>query len=170
MAILDIVTYPADILRRPAAPVEEAGAAEIQKLIDEMAETMYVHQGVGLAAVQVDADSRVITYDLSEERDRSKLHVLMNPEILSAEGEYISEKEGCLSLPDFRADIKRAAVVEVTGRDREGHTVTFTAENMEAVVLQHEIDHLNGILLLDRVSRLKRELYKKKVQKHSKAS
>ncbi|MFO8047636.1 MAG: peptide deformylase [Desulfosudaceae bacterium] len=170
MAVLEIVTYPALILRSPARVVEDPEHPEIQKLIDDMADTMYARQGVGLAAVQVNSDSRVIIYDLSEERHKRQYQVVLNPEIVSAEGEYQSEKEGCLSLPEFRTDLKRSARVEVKGLDRQGRPLAITAEDLEAVVLQHETDHLNGILLLDRSSRLKRELYKKKVRKMRKSS
>jgi len=170
MAVLEIVTYPASILRRPAQPVASPEQADVQKLIDDMADTMYARQGVGLAAVQVDSDHRIIIYDISDERDKRRFHAVINPEIVAAEGEYLSEKEGCLSLPEFQTDVKRSARVEVSGLDRQGRPLTITAEDLEAVVLQHEIDHLNGILLLDRSSRLKRELYKKKARKRRKAS
>lgn len=166
MSILEIVTYPADILRDGARPVEQIDQ-ELQQLIDDMADTMYARVGIGLAAVQVDSDQRVIIYDISEERDRDKrcYKVLLNPKIVSAEGDFSSEQEGCLSVPELRVNVNRAAFIEVDGLDRKGKPIRITAENLEAVVIQHEIDHLNGVLILDKASRLKRQLYKKKFGK-----
>lgn len=164
MTVLDIVTYPADILKNGALPVKNIDG-KLQKLIEDMAQTMYTHQGVGLAAVQVDSGLRVVVYDVSQERDGSLLRVVINPEITAAQGECVSEQEGCLSVPELRTDVKRSATVQVSGLDREGNPLIIEAGGLEAIVLQHEIDHLNGTLILDRASRLKREFYKRKIEK-----
>ncbi len=166
MSILEIVTYPAEVLINGARPVVQVDQ-ELQQLIDAMAETMYANAGVGLAAVQVGSDRQIIVYDISEERDKRCCQALLNPQIVSAEGEYISEREGCLSVPEFRVDVKRSAGVVVEALDRDGNPVRINAEDLEAVVLQHEIDHLNGVLILDKASRLKRQLYKKKFGKRA---
>jgi len=167
MTVLDIVTYPADILKDGALPVANIDG-KLQQLIDDMAQTMYARQGVGLAAVQVDSGLRLVIYDVSDQREKQQFRVVINPEIVAADGECISEQEGCLSVPELRTDVKRAATVRVAGVDREGRPLVIDAEGLEAIVLQHEIDHLNGTLILDRASRLKRELYKRKVQKRIK--
>jgi len=137
----------------------------LQRIIDDMGETMYAAPGAGLAAVQVGLDMRLLVYDISTESDRRDLRVLINPEIISSEGEILSENEGCLSVPDFRANVRRAAQVLVEGLDRHGNPVSLEAEGYHAVVLQHEIDHLNGKLFIDRISALKRELFKRRIKK-----
>ncbi|MEW6079653.1 MAG: peptide deformylase [Thermodesulfobacteriota bacterium] len=164
MSMLQIFTYPADILRKGAEPVERVDA-ELQQLIESMADTMYANAGVGLAAVQVGSDRQVIIYDVSEDRDKRLYKALLNPRIVSAEGEFLSEQEGCLSVPELRVDVNRSACVQVEALDREGNPVRVDAEDLEAVVLQHEIDHLKGVLILDKASRLKRQLYKRKCEK-----
>lgn len=166
MSSLEIITYPADILRDGAKPVEQIDQA-LQQLINDMAETMYGNAGVGLAAVQVGSDQQVIIYDISEEREKRCYKALINPRIIAAEGKFTSEGEGCLSVPDFRVDVQRADCVEVEALDRDGNPLRIDARDLEAVVLQHEIDHLNGILILDKASRLKRQLYKKKCAKRA---
>ncbi len=166
MSILEIVTYPADILRDGAKPVEQIDE-RLQQLIDAMAETMYANAGVGLAAVQVGSDQQVIIYDISEEREKRCYKALINPRIIASEDEFLSEREGCLSVPELRVDIKRSFCVGVDAMDRDGNPVRIDAEDLEAVVLQHEIDHLNGVLILDKASRLKRQLYKKKCAKRA---
>jgi peptide deformylase len=133
-------------------------------MINHMSDTMYEAPGVGLAAIQIGWNKSLLIYDVARDEKRS-LHVLINPKIISREGEILSEDEGCLSVPDFRADVKRAAAVTVEGYDREGKPVKLDAEGFLAIVLQHEIDHLNGILFIDRISSLKRQMYKRRVQK-----
>lgn len=152
---------------QPARPVENIDGA-LQKLIDNMAATMYAAPGVGLAATQVGLDKSIIIYDISPAEEGHSLQVLMNPRIVSSEGEVLSENEGCLSVPDYRADVKRAASVVVEAVDREGNMVTIEAEGFPAIVLQHEIDHLYGTLFIDHISALKRELYKRRVLKQLK--
>jgi peptide deformylase len=168
MAILDIVTYPDEFLRQPTKPIKEING-EIQRIIDDMAETMYQAPGIGLAAIQVGCDKSIIIYDeFPTNEEKKSLQVLINPEILVREGTVISENEGCLSVPDFQSNVKRAACISVQGLDREGNPVKLERDDFLAVVLQHEIDHLNGILFIDRISTLKRELYKRRMKKKSK--
>ncbi len=169
MAVLNIVTYPDPILAKPSDKVTEIDDS-IQKLIEDMAETMYDAPGVGLAAVQVGVNKRILVFDHAPEEEKGNYEVLINPEIVSSEGEFISEDEGCLSVPDFRATVKRASSVIVKALDREGKELTIEAEGFLAVVLQHEIDHLDGVLFIDRISALKRSFYKRQVKKRLKAS
>lgn len=168
MTIFNILTYPDKFLTKPTKPVENIDES-IQKLIEDMGATMYQAPGVGLAAIQVGSDKSVIVYDVSPRDQNRSLQVMINPKIISREGEMVSEDEGCLSVPDFRADVNRAASILVTGIDREGNPLRIEASGLLAVVLQHEIDHLNGTLFIDRISALKRELYKRRVYKKLKA-
>jgi peptide deformylase len=163
MAIKRVLTYPDTVLRERAEPVTDIDG-KIQQLIDDMADTMYHAPGIGLASNQVGEPCRIIIYDTSSKEEPNDLVVLINPEIIEADGLIIDE-EGCLSVIDCRADVKRAARVTVEGVDREGNPVTLKKEGLDAVVLQHEIDHLNGVLFIDHISKLKRELYKRKLKK-----
>ena len=163
MTILDICTYPEKILRERAKPFTNIDE-EIAKLADHMAETMYNAPGIGLAANQVGVPRRLLVADISPQTPESDLIVLANPEIIATEGEVTIE-EGCLSVPDYQAEVKRHAKVTVRGLNLHGQEVEIEAEGLLAVVLQHEIDHLNGILFIDHISRLKRELYKRKLRK-----
>ena len=163
MTIPDICTYPEKILREPARPITGIDD-EIVRLADHMAEVMYNAPGIGLAANQVGVPKRLLVADTSSRVSESELIVLANPEIIAAEGELTIE-EGCLSVPGYQAEVKRHERVTVRGLDLHGEEVEIEAEGLLAVVLQHEIDHLNGILFIDRISRLKRELYKRKLRK-----
>jgi peptide deformylase len=165
--ILEILTYPDEFLRKATRPVEQIDG-ELQALIDQMAETMYLAPGVGLAAVQVGMDKSLLVYDVSPKENGRDLHVLINPKIVAQEGQIISENEGCLSVPDFRADVQRSSNILVEGLDREGKPQRFEAEGFPAIVLQHEIDHLNGVLFIDRISALKRQLYTRRIKKQLK--
>ena len=169
MSALTVLTYPDPFLRRRMAPVAQFDDT-VRRVIADMTETMYAEPGVGLAATQVGIDRRIIVYDVSGPDTPPQPQALVNPDIVLAEGEQLSENEGCLSVPDFRADVTRAWRVQVTGINRDGQTVRIDAEGFPAIVLQHEIDHLNGILFIDRISRLKRELYKRRVRKQLKQS
>jgi peptide deformylase len=176
MAMREILKYPDPRLRTEAGPVE-AVDDEIQVLIDDMIQTMYCFRGIGLAAIQVGVAKRVIVLDVPEiatddddpeidpldERGKNVL-ALVNPEITFSEGTTVYE-EGCLSVPGVNADVQRAAHVKVEALDRDGNKVGIDAEGLLSIVLQHEIDHLNGILFIDRLSRLKRELVKRKLKK-----
>ena len=164
MSTLEIITYPHELLKSAAQPVEQIDG-KLQSLIDKMAETMYEAPGIGLAAVQVNVDQSLLIYDLAPREERRDLQVLINPKIIEREGDIISENEGCLSVPDFRADVKRSGRILVEGFDREGKPLRFESEGMLAIVLQHEIDHLNGTLFIDRISKLKRQLYTRRIQK-----
>lgn len=164
MATLKILTYPDTFLKQTAKPVKNIDGA-IQKIIDDMAATMYQAPGVGLAAIQVGCDKSILIYDISPEEEKPSLQVLINPKVVSRAGEMLSENEGCLSVPDFRADVKRAASILVEGLDRDGNPSKIEADGLLAVVLQHEIDHLTGTLFIDRISPLKRELYKRRIKK-----
>ena len=167
MEQLEILTYPDKSLRRLSKPVENIDG-KIIGLIDSMANIMYTSDGVGLAAIQVGIEKKILIYDVEQNNGSRDLQALINPKIVSMEGEKTSEKEGCLSLPDLRADVKRAASVFVEGLDREGNPLEIEAEGLLSVVLQHEIDHLNGVLFIDHISALKRNLYKRRVKKKMK--
>jgi peptide deformylase len=152
MALLNILEYPDPRLRKVATPVS-AVTPEIQKLVRDMAETMYAAPGVGLAATQVDVHKRVIVIDISETRD--DLRVFINPEMLATEGEIECE-EGCLSVPGYYDKVTRAAKVIVRAQDAEGRRFELEVEGMLALCVQHEIDHLEGKVFVDRLSPLKR--------------
>lgn len=166
--ILNIIKYPDPFLKTKAAPVEAVDDS-VRQLIDDMIETMYLARGIGLASVQVGDPRRVIVLDVPGEEDEERIKgknliSLVNPEIISAEGETVYE-EGCLSLPGINADVERAAKLRVKALDRDGNPIEIEAGGLLAVALQHEIDHINGILFIDRLSRLKRELMKRKYMK-----
>ena len=160
---MKIYTYPDTLLRNKAASLENIDG-DIQTLIDGMSETMYAAPGIGLAAVQVGKPKRIIVYDLTPRNEGRNLSVLINPEIVMAEGKIVYE-EACLSVVDYSAEVKRHANVKVRGVDRQGNPVDIEAEGLLAICLQHEIDHLNGILYIDHISSLKRSLYNKKLKK-----
>ncbi len=164
MAVRRILTYPDTVLRERAEPVTNIDG-KIQQIIDDMADTMYhASNGVGLASNQVGELRRIIMFDTSAKDEPNDLVVLINPEIVEADGIVVNE-EGCLSVIDYRADVKRTERVTVKGMDREGNPITLKKEGLDAIVLQHEIDHLNGILFIDHISKLKRELYKRRLKK-----
>ena len=164
MPVLDIVTYPDQFLRQKTKLVDNIDG-HLQELIENMATTMYHAPGVGLAAIQVGIDKQMLVYDVSPNDDNRRLHVLINPKIISAEGQVLSENEGCLSVPDYRANVKRASRILVEGVDRDGNPQRIEAEGLLAIVLQHEIDHLNGTLFIDHISALKRQMYERKIKK-----
>lgn len=163
MTPLHICTYPEKILSEKAEPITTIDE-ELVKLADHMAETMYNAPGIGLAATQVGVAKQLLVADIAPRRPESELIVLVNPEIVAAEGELVIE-EGCLSVPDYQAEVKRHERVTVRGLDLKGKEVEIEAEGLLAVVLQHEIDHLNGILFIDRISKLKRDLFKRRLRK-----
>lgn len=164
MSILDIVTYPDEFLRHPTKDVENIDG-ELQQIIDDMAQTMYVAPGIGLAAIQMGINKSLLIFDVAPPDEKRDLHVVINPEIIEKDGSILSEDEGCLSVPEFRANVKRAERVLVEAYNREGKPIRMEAEGFLAIVLQHEIDHLNGTLFIDHISALKRELYKRRIQK-----
>ncbi len=164
MALRTILEYPDPRLRTRARPVTQFDA-ELKQLVDDMFETMYAAPGIGLAATQVDVHKRVIVIDVSKDRDQPL--VFINPEILSREGEEISE-EGCLSVPENFADVKRAAKVRIRAFDRDGAAFERDYDDVLAVCIQHEMDHLEGKLFVDYLSDLKRERIRKKLEKERK--
>ncbi|MBI4488332.1 MAG: peptide deformylase [Deltaproteobacteria bacterium] len=163
MAILEILKYPDAALKKVSLPVG-AITGDIARLVQDMVETMYAAPGVGLAAPQVGALWRIVVLDVDYENPRKNLIKLVNPEIRHAEGEIVWE-EGCLSVIGFTAEVKRATRVEVVGLNEQEKEVRLEAEGLMAVALQHEIDHLDGILFIDRISRLKRDLYTRRLKK-----
>lgn len=160
---MKIYTYPEPVLRGKAEPVTDIDE-DIKALIERMAETMYEAPGIGLAANQVGVLRQVIVYDVTPKEEGRNLSVLINPEIVLAEGN-IAFEEACLSVVDFSAEVNRYSRVKVWGIDQEGDPVDIEAEGLLAVCLQHEIDHLNGVLFIDHISSLKRALYKKRLKK-----
>ena len=161
MSILKILTYPDPVLKEKSKSVEFIDE-KIKKLAEDMIETMYAAPGIGLAAPQVGESLRVITVDVT--RKGEDLIVLVNPEIISGEGEC-AEEEGCLSVPDLKEIVQRKEKVLVKGLDIQGRKIQIPAKGLLAIAFQHEIDHLDGILIIDRVSRLKRDIFKKKLKK-----
>jgi peptide deformylase len=157
------VKYPEPILSQPGEPVTEFNA-ELRKLVADMFETTYASQGIGLAAPQVGASKRVTVIDLSMGKKPEDKLVLVNPEIISSEGRLYDE-EGCLSFPDIREKVVRAAKVRVRAQDVHGKWFEMDGEELMARCLQHEIDHLDGILFLVRMSALKRNLNLRKIRK-----
>jgi peptide deformylase len=162
--ILPIVKYGDPVLETRCDPVEEFNTPELNKLIDDMFETMYDAKGVGLAAPQVGVTKRLTVIDCSCDEDQDEQLVLINPRIVEAEGEQIGE-EGCLSIPGFREDVKRPLQVKVQAQDAAGEWFEIEAEELLARAICHENDHLNGILFLQHISALKRELIKRKIRK-----
>ena len=163
MAVRRILTYPDTVLRERAEAVTNIDG-KTQELIDDMIETMYQAPGVGLASNQVGEPCRIILWDTSAKDEPNDLIVLINPEIVETDGLVVYE-EGCLSVIDYAADVKRAERITVKGLDREGNPVLLKKEGLPAIVLQHEIDHLDGMLFIDRISTLKKELYKRRLKK-----
>ncbi|MDD1783995.1 peptide deformylase [Enterovibrio sp. ZSDZ35] len=166
MSVLQVLTYPDDRLRTVAKPVESV-TPEIQKIVDDMLETMYDEEGIGLAATQVDIHQRIVVIDLSETRDEPM--VLINPEILEKRGEDGIE-EGCLSVPGARALVPRASEVSVRALDRDGNEYQFEADDLLAICVQHELDHLEGKLFVDYLSPLKQQRIKQKLEKIKRAN
>ena len=166
MSLLSIVTYPNPVLKTVCKPVEKV-TKEIQKLLEEMAETMYAAPGIGLAAPQVNILKRVIVVDTVWKREENgrQLYQLINPVIVESAGS-IEWEEGCLSIPEFSQIMKRSQKVTVKALDKTGKEIVIDAEDLLAVCLQHEIDHLDGKLIIDKASRLKRKLYLDKIKKH----
>lgn len=164
MPLLEIKIYPDPVLKEVAQPVEKFDE-RLGKFLDDMRETMLRASGVGLAANQVGILERVVVADISEERNEPM--ELINPEIIHASGTLVSSDEGCLSIPDFRETIKRPRDVVVRAQDRKGELFEIEADGFLAMCLQHEIDHLNGILFVDHLSRLKREFFKRWLKRNS---
>jgi peptide deformylase len=165
MTKLDIVTLPDPVLRQTSAPVEEVGD-ELRKLLLDMLETMYEAPGIGLAAIQVGIPKRILTIDITrgEEEEKQPLF-LANPEILWRSDERSVYEEGCLSIPEYYAEVERPARVGVRFLDYHGKPRELEAEGLLATVIQHEVDHLDGVLFIDHLSKLKRDMVIKKFTK-----
>jgi len=167
--IYKIVKYGDPVLETPAQPVTEFGTSELRDLVDNMFETMYAAKGLGLAAPQIAVSQRLAVIDPSAGEDPSARLVLINPEFLDKQGKQVGE-EGCLSIPGFREDVTRAMKVRVRAQNVEGESFELDAQELLARAIQHEIDHLNGVLFLSHVSMLKRDLIRRKIRKLSKAN
>lgn len=161
MAVLPILRFPDERLRTKAKAVKTIDST-IQQIVDDMAETMYAEEGIGLAATQVNIHQRIVVIDVSETRDQ--LFVLINPEIIEKSGETGIE-EGCLSVPEHRALIPRAEFVTLRAHDRNGKEYTIETDGLLAICIQHELDHLEGKLFIDYLSPLKRQLIRQKLEK-----
>lgn len=158
-----VIKYPDPVLATPGRPVTVFDD-KLKKLVEEMFESMYAAQGIGLAAPQINISKRLTVIDVSFQKNPEEKLVLINPEIVEREGKQI-EEEGCLSLPDIREKVTRAARVKVRAQDVNGEWFEVEGEELLARALQHEIDHLDGILFIDHLSRLKRDLVVRKIKK-----
>jgi len=169
MSKLDIITLPDPKLRLVSAPVERVDD-EVRRLLDDMLETMYEAPGIGLAAIQVGVPRRIVTIDVSgrEEGEARKPLFLINPEILSSSDDRSVYEEGCLSIPDYYAEVERPASVRLRYVDRDGKQQEIEADGLLATCVQHELDHLEGRLFIDYLSRLKREMVVRKFVKAAK--
>jgi peptide deformylase len=161
--ILKIVKYPEPVLQQPGEPVSEFNS-ELRKLVADLFETMYASQGIGLAAQQVGVAKRVTVIDLSQAKDPAQKLVLVNPEVIFQEGKQY-EEEGCLSFPDIREKVSRAAKVRIRAQDEKGKWFEMDGEELLSRAFQHEIDHLDGMLFIFRMSALKRDLNLRKIRK-----
>ncbi len=164
---LEITKYGHPVLETVAEPITDFGS-ELRKLVDDMFETMYSAKGVGLAAPQVNVSKRLTVIDVSSGAKPEDKIVLINPEIVKLDGTQVGE-EGCLSIPGFREDVRRALTATVRAQDVRGEHFEVTGEELLARAIQHEIDHLNGVLFIQHISLLKRDLIKRKIKKLQKA-
>lgn len=164
MAVLPVLHFPDERLRTKAKPVAEV-TPEIQRIVDDMLETMYAEEGIGLAATQVNIHQRIIVIDVSEERDQH--YVIINPEVLDKSGETGIE-EGCLSIPESRGFVPRAEKIKIRALDRDGKAYELEADDLLAICIQHEMDHLEGKLFVDYLSPLKRQRIRQKLEKMAK--
>ena len=167
MALREIIILPDKRLRLVSEPVKKI-TADVRKLVEDMFETMYDAPGVGLAAIQVGTPKRVVTIDIAKKDDPKNPQVFINPEIVTVSDEKAIHEEGCLSIPEFYDDVERPAQVKVKYLDLEGQPHEVEADGLLATCLQHEIDHLNGVLFIDHLSKLKRDRVTKKYQKAAK--
>jgi len=164
MAILPVLRFPDEKLRTKAVTVSKV-TDEIRNIIDDMFETMYAEKGVGLAATQVNIHQRIVVIDVSE--DKENPYVLINPEIILKSDETLINEEGCLSVPGCYAKVDRHTTCTVKALDRNGDEFTLDGEELLSICIQHELDHLNGILFVDYLSPLKRQRIKKKLEKEA---
>lgn len=164
MTIKPLIILPDPLLRQMSRPVERVDDS-LRKLADDMLETMYEAPGIGLAAIQVGLPLRLLVIDLAKEDEEPAPHVFVNPEILHISDERSVYEEGCLSIPEYYAEVERPATVRVKYVDRDGKAQEMAAEGLMATCLQHEIDHLNGVLFIDHISKLKRDMVMRKFRK-----
>lgn len=162
--VLKIRKYGDPVLETPCDPITEFGTDELRQLVDNMFETMYANKGVGLAAPQVGVSKRLTVIDPSAGEDPKAKIVLVNPELVKLEGRQVGE-EGCLSIPGFREDVKRAMRVKVKAKNAAGDEIELEGEELLARAIQHENDHLNGVLFLKHLSPLKRDMIRRKIRK-----
>jgi len=163
MALIPIITIPDPMLRKIAAPVNEITAG-VRQLLDDMAETMYDAPGIGLAAPQINIGQRLIVMDCGKD-EAPELYQMINPEIIDRSADMAVLEEGCLSIPDHTAEVERPAIVTVKYTDVDGKEQVVTCEGLLAACVQHEIDHLNGVLFIDHLSRLKRDMIVRRFMK-----
>jgi peptide deformylase len=168
MTIKPLIILPDPLLRQVSKPIERVDS-DLQRLADDMLETMYDAPGIGLAAIQIGVARRMLVIDVAREGEEKQPLVFINPEIVSSSDERSVYEEGCLSIPDYYAEVERPATVGVKYLDRDGKEQTMEADSLLATCLQHEIDHLNGVLFIDYISRLKREMVIKKFTKAAKS-
>ena len=168
MTIKPLIILPDPILRQVSRPIETVDAA-LLKLADDMLDTMYDAPGIGLAGIQIGVPRRILVIDIAREGEEKAPQVFINPEIVKSSDELSVYEEGCLSIPEYYAEVERPAVVTVKYVGRDGKQQTVEADGLLATCLQHEMDHLNGVLFIDHISRLKREMVIKKFTKAAKA-
>ena len=168
MAFIPIITIPDPVLRKVAAPVTEVTDG-VRQLLTDMAETMYDAPGIGLAAPQINVSERLIVMDCGKD-ETPELFKMINPEIISRSDEFAVLEEGCLSIPDQTADVERPAIVEVKYTDIAGWEQRLTCEGLLAACVQHEVDHLDGVLFIDHISRLKRDMIVRRFMKEMRQS
>ncbi|WP_312416063.1 peptide deformylase [Shinella sp.] len=167
MTIKPLIILPDPILRQVSQPIETVDG-EVKNLADDMLETMYDAPGIGLAAIQIGVARRMLVLDVSKDGDEKQPLVFINPEIVSATDARSVYEEGCLSIPDYYAEVERPAAIKVKHLDRDGKEKLTEADGLLATCLQHEIDHLNGVLFIDHISKLKREMVIRKFTKAAK--
>ncbi|MBB3946753.1 peptide deformylase [Rhizobium skierniewicense] len=168
MTIKPLIILPDPLLRQQSKPIEQVDA-EITRLADDMLDTMYDAPGIGLAAIQIGVPRRMLVIDISREDEDRNPVVFINPEILKVSDDVSAYEEGCLSIPDYYAEVERPASLTVGYIDRDGKKQTVEADGLLATCLQHEMDHLNGVLFIDHISRLKRDMVIKKFTKAARA-
>jgi peptide deformylase len=169
MTIKPLIILPDPLLRQVSKPIERVDS-DLQRLADDMLDTMYDAPGIGLAAVQIGVPRRMLVIDVSREGEEKQPLVVINPEIIKSSDERSVYEEGCLSIPDYYAEVERPATVSIKYLDRDGKEQMVEADSLLATCLQHEIDHLNGVLFIDHISRLKREMVIKKFTKAAKST
>jgi peptide deformylase len=167
MALREIITLPDKRLRLKSEPVKAVNKA-LRELVDDMFETMYAAPGIGLAAIQIGVTQRVVTMDLAKKDEPKAPQVFINPEIVSSSDDKATYEEGCLSIPEYYEEVERPVTVKVKFIDLDGNTQEIEADGLLSTCLQHEIDHTNGVLFIDHISKLKRDMVLKKFKKAAK--